>query len=229
MTEEHRYGDHEVREIFRAAAESDGSGGAAPEPGEGLTLSELQEIGREVGLSPERIAEAASALDVRPGPPPVRTHFGLPLSVGRSVDLPRAPTDAEWGMLVSELRSTFRARGRLGGGAGLREWSNGNLHACIEPTEAGYRLRLGTLKGNAVFLTRAGIGMIALAVVMGVGIVLTGDADVAVLLLTVFGGIGGAFLASGLLGLPGWARERARQMEHIAAHARTLIVAEGED
>ena len=116
---------------------------------EGLTLAELQAIGHEVGLPPERIFEAASALDRRREVPPSRTSLGVPISVGLTVDLPRAPTDREWDMLVAELRTTFRARGRVESTGGSRQWVNGNLHAYVEPTQSGYRLRMGTLKGNA--------------------------------------------------------------------------------
>ena len=55
--------DDEVREIFdRAMSREPNTLPAAPSDAHGLTLPELQDIGREVGVSPERIAHAAAEL-----------------------------------------------------------------------------------------------------------------------------------------------------------------------
>lgn len=164
MAEERRFKEEEIRAIFQAATESpdftgspDSTESTIPTGGD-LTLRDLQEIGMEVGIRPEEITAAARALDKRQEVAPRRTYLGMPISVGRTVDLPRAPTDREWTILVSELRETFRARGKVVSHGDLREWTNGNLHASVEPTETGYRLRLGTLKTSAVPTVTAGRG-----------------------------------------------------------------------
>jgi len=222
MTDERRYADDEVAEIFDAAA-ADPPRSRALTPAEGLTLGELQEIGREVGIPPERIAAAASALEGRRGALPRRASLGMPIAVGRTVDLPRAPTDREWEQLVAELRETFRAHGRVGSMGDLRSWTNGNLHANVEPTEEGYRLRLGTLKGDAVAFNRLAMAGIAGSLILAVLFLLTGslaqDLDVA----AIIGAVGAATLVYNAARLPGWALEREEQMEHIAARARALI------
>ena len=223
MTDERRYREDEVKEILDLAASAPGSGGPALSSGEGLTLAELKEIGLEVGLDPERIGEAASTLDVRRSAPPRRTYLGMPVSVGRIVELPRAPTDDEWGLLVAELRATFGARGKLTAQGSLREWTNSNLHACVEPTETGYRLRLGTLKGNAAAINAVGIGGIAMAV-LGIAILaVTGRLAEELSGPLIFAIMGAAALAYNTLTLPHWAREREEQMEYIAGRARALI------
>ena len=98
-----------------------------------MTLSELQEVGREVGVTPERIAEAALVVDTRAEVLPHRTVMGAPVSVGQMVELPRALTDREWEVLVGELRVTFAATGRVTSQGGVREWSNGNLRRIRKP------------------------------------------------------------------------------------------------
>lgn len=223
MTEERRYQEEEVKAIFEAAATEPGSRERPPYSGAGLTLAELQAIGDEVGLAPERIAEAASALDRSPTVMPRRTYLGMPVSVGLAVDLPRAPSDREWELLVSELRQTFRARGRVESHGSLREWTNGNLHAYVEPTETGHRLRMGTLKGNAMSFGTMGIAGILMGLFVLVAILLTGKEARGLFAPLFLGGMGAAALASGLLGLPRWAREREKQMEHVASRARALI------
>jgi hypothetical protein len=228
MTDERRYEDDEVAEIFRLAASSRAADAPAPAHEGGLSLAELQAIGGEVGIAPERIAGAAAALELRRGATPRRTHLGLPVSVGRTVDLPRAPTDREWELLVTELRATFGAHGRDRSQGGLRAWANGNLHAYVEPTESGYRLRLGTLKSNAVVLGRLGMaGMAGAAVMLAMYFLASGLAK-DVRAAVVFGVMGIAALVANAVRLPGWAREREEQMEHIAERARALVRAEPE-
>jgi hypothetical protein len=58
-----RFTDSEVATVLRKAAEIDEAAGAAT--GAGLSLHELQEIAKEVGISPEAIAKAAATLERR--------------------------------------------------------------------------------------------------------------------------------------------------------------------
>lgn len=223
MTNERRYGEEEVREIFEAAAREGDVDGHALISTQGPTLAELQAIGQEVGLAPERIAEAASALDRGGEVLPRRTHFGMPVAVGRTVDLPRAPTDREWDLLVAELRETFGARGKVSSHGGLREWTNGNLHAYVEPTETGHRLRLGTLKGNALAMTRMGLFGMGMGLLTLLAILLTGRVAEGLFAPVFLSTMGGVAFISAILGLPRWAREREEQMELVASRAKALL------
>lgn len=224
MTHERTYGEAEVAEIFKAAAAQRGAGSRAPAPADGFTLAELQAIGGEVGLAPERVAQAAAAVDIRRGAV-ARRELGMPVSVGRSVELPRAPTDREWEMLVADLRETFGARGRVGTRGDVREWTHGNLHAYVEPTPTGHRLRLGTTKGNALAANRMGGVALAMAVVWLVVLAASGALPEAVFVPLAMALLGGGALAFNALRLPGWARERESQMEAVAARACALLAA----
>lgn len=152
-----RYNEQEVAEIFGRAAESQQDATRALPPGEGMTLAELQDIGQQVGMSAEAVADAARSLDRRE-PRFRRRLLGLTTGVGRSVALERRLTTDEWERLVVKVRETFDARGNVKSEGGLRQWTNGNLQVLVEPTEHGDRLRdlapLG-LMGAASF----GIGL----------------------------------------------------------------------
>lgn len=228
MTDERKYREEEVKEIFDLAVSgAEGRGPSASDEG-GLTLAELQQVGLEVGVEPGRIAEAARALEARREVLPRRTALGMPVSVGRIVELPRALTEREWELLVSELRETFGARGRVASHGGIREWSNGNLHAFLEPTEAGHRLRLRTTKGSAIAMNRAGVagmvmGAILLAMVLFVGGVLTVRGLVSLMPALMLLGMGGGALTLNALTLPRWAHEREGQMEYIAARVAAIV------
>jgi hypothetical protein len=220
---ERRYDDDEVREIFSLATTGGQRDRSLPAESDGLTLDEMQRIGQEAGIEPTRVAQAAKALDARGKVAPVRRSFGLPVGVSRVVDLPRAPTDREWEQLVSEFRSTFAARGQTTSSGGLREWSNGNLHICVEPTARGEQLRLSTSKEDARALNGLALVFSGMSVIMSSVVTASGKPGKALVILGLFGGMALASFATNVIRLPRWARERTRQMESLAEHAVKLL------
>jgi len=139
------------------------------------------------------------------------------------VGLPRAPTDREWEQLISEFRTTFETQGRATTSGGLREWSQGNLHISVEPTEHGEQLRLSTLKDDGLALNVFGAGMSVMAVLMSAVVAAAGNATKALAVLGMFGGMAVAAFGANVLRLPRWARTRERQMEAIAERAVKLL------
>ena len=217
---ERRFNEEEVAAIFEHAAEAQQAARRQLPSGEGMTLADLQEIGREVGLSPELIAQAARS--VAQGGRSTSRHFlGFPIGVGRTVDLGRKLTDAEWDRLVVDLRETFDARGTLRQEGSFRQWTNGNLQALLEPSGDGHRLRLRTLKGDARTLMIAGLGFVGVATAAVIESFARGRA-VEAGEFGFFAMIGAVLFAIGALRLPGWARLRRRQMEEVAARVASV-------
>jgi hypothetical protein len=222
MADQRRYDEDEVAQIFEAASTRAVSRGDTPST-RGLTLAELQAIGKEVGIAPEQIAEAALSLERNRPPLPRRSELGMPMSAGYVTDLPRALTDREWALVVADLRETFGAQGKESSQGDTRHWSNSNLHALVEPTKTGYRLRLGTLKADGVAMNRVGGFAIGMGVLVNFLPMLSGHP------LTVLPGAAalatmgvGALVASALR-LPRWARLREQQMQDVAARTRALL------
>ena len=213
---ERRYSDEEVAAIFRDAAEGQGTGALQRTDGDGLTLSEIQSIGREVGLAPDLVTRAALSLDLKPQAMS-ETFLALPIGVERIVALNRTLTDAEWENLVGELRSTFRAKGRLSTSGAFREWTNGNLQALLEPTATGHRLRLRTTKGNARPMLGVSAAMLGMSLVTWGSAVLAGQLGPALPGVAMLAMMGIGLFTATALQLPSWARLRGRQMDDIAA------------
>src|SRR5688572_29338664 len=138
---ERRYSEEEIAAIFERATEAQQKSQRGQSAGSGLTLNELQQIGREIGMTPEVVAQAARSIDHRPAETS-RRFFGVPIAVGRTVELERKMTDEEWERLVVDLRETFDAKGTVRHEGSLRQWTNGNLQVLLEPTAKGHRLRL---------------------------------------------------------------------------------------
>lgn len=224
-----RYGDDEVREIFDLATTGDARDRLPPSDPDGLTLDELQRIGQEAGIEPARVAQAAETLDSRGRPAPVRRSLGLPVGMSRVVDLPRAPTDREWERLIAEFRTTFGAHGRATTSGGLREWSHGNLHISVEPTERGEQLRLSTLKDDGIALNTLAIGLGGMSVLLSAVVAATGQPEKALRLLALFGGMALFAFGANAIRLPRWARERRQQMAAIAERAVRVLSSSTED
>ena len=216
--DERRYTEEEVSAIFERAAEAQQAVRRALPPGEGLTLTDLREIGREVGIPAELVELAARGVDQR-GRHATRTFLGLPVGVGRTVDLVRRLTDDEWERLVVDLRETFDARGTVRADGSLRQWTNGNLQALLEPTPTGHRLRLRTVRGGATGSMTAGLGFLGVGAVMAIASAVTGHVagTVGGMTGTLIGAWGAAMFALGAVRLPAWASTRRRQMEGVAA------------
>ena len=219
---ERRYNDEEVAEIFQRATEAQKSTLPTSSSAEGTSLAELQEIGKEVGLPPDLVARAAQSLQTK-GKVEGRLMAGLPVGVGRTIDLPRPLTEAEWHQLVVQLRETFDARGKLSEQGPFKQWTNGNLQALLEPTPTGQRLRLKSLKGSAMSMMSAGFGMVGITASILTVMYLRAvpfDADALWLVFTT--GLG--LLTAGALQVPSWARLRSRQMEEVAERLTVSLI-----
>jgi hypothetical protein len=215
-----RYTEEEVAQIIQRAAENQQSTKHQLVPVEGLTLTELQEIGREVGISPELMRAAANALDAPPQRGS-RRWLGLPIGVSRTIELDRRLSESEWERLVVDLRETFDARGSVRSEGSFKQWTNGNLQALVEPMGTGDRVRLRTIKGNMRNVIRGGLALLGGSGVIAFIYSLTGNVrtdnleTLGILALT-----GLAMLTLPAFVLPSWARERRLQMDEIAARLK---------
>ena len=226
MSRERRYQEHEVRQILDLAIGPEGAPKQSLTAVEGLTLIQLLEVGREVGVTPDRISQAVAAFEARGESVPRGTALGLPSSVGSIVSLPRSPSDREWELLIAELRTTFGGKGEVTSHGGLREWSHRNVHAFIEPTATGHRLRLADSNAAAAGIVAGGF-ILALALLIFVVLLGRDDPGFRFAVPAFFSLIGGGMIAGSAFSLPGWAREQEKRMEHINRYAVSLLALPG--
>lgn len=214
-----RYTEDEVAAIFERAAEAQQSARKQLTAGDsdGLTLRELQDIGREVGIAPELIASAARAVGAHTSVT-TRRILGLPIGVGRTVDIDRKLSEADWERLVVDLRDTFDAKGRIRVDGNFRQWTNGNLQALLEPTATGHRLRLRTFKGDSMQYMAGGAALLIGGVSAVAGKLFAGGTTASTFAgLTFILVTGLAMITFGAARLPSWARLRRKQMDDVAA------------
>jgi hypothetical protein len=210
-----RFNEEEVAAIFKQATEAQQPPQRQLPSGEGLTLAELQEIGRQVGIAPELVVQAAASLS-RVGSPTSRRLLGLPIGVGRTIELDRKLSEDEWERLVVDLRETFDARGTARQEGSFRQWTNGNLQVLLEPTANGDRIRFLTVNGAArawMMGARVTLGVATVAAIAA----MVGAANNHYLPLAVgMAAIAAGQFTIGAIRLPGWARLRRKQMEEIS-------------
>lgn len=224
MSSGRRYHDQEIRQILDLAIGQEDTPAHPLPTADGLTLTELQEVGREVGVPADRMAEAVAAFEGRGMVVPRETALGLPSAVGWVVPLPRNPTDHEWELMIAELRTTFGGKGEVTSHGGLREWSHSRVHAFIEPTETGHRLRLTDANAAVIGIVAGGM-MMAFATM--IFMVLLGKADpgfrfVIPGFIALFGG---GLAAGSALALPRWARAQEARMAQFGRKAVALLSA----
>jgi hypothetical protein len=228
LVTERRFDEHEVAAIFERATarlmESDRSGSNSEALTTGLTLTELQRIGGEVGIPPQLIEECAAVIEAGARPVAItEKHFGLPARVSGAFALPRDLTDREWNELVVVLRETFDAHGTVSGEGALRSWRDGALEIRLEPTREGQRLHMETRKGDAVALGTVGSVLGAMGIGFGILGMVSGKPDLAVVMPALLGGMGATMFGLGTLTLPRWGRERIDQMNRVASTAMEMI------
>ncbi len=226
MPDERRYDEEEMALILERALTSDQELAPAAAP-EGMTLADIQDIAAEVGIPPERISRAAQAVSAESrsvAPVAPATLLGAPRSVSRTVQIERALTDDEWMRLVAELRQTFAASGSESSQGPLRSWHNGNLQVHVEPDASGYRVRMQTLKGNAVVGAMAGAAVSIFGMVMFLAMMIGGDANARQMAMSILMSMGGlAQVIYTRASLPRWALERGDQMERLAERIPRLL------
>jgi hypothetical protein len=224
---ERRYTDEEVAEIFARASETEQeTRRQLTSPSEGLTLGQLQQIGKEAGLAPELVAEAARGLD-QPTQPQTPIFLGLPIGAARTVRLERRMTDQEWEQLVVQLRETFQARGVVRAEGSLRQWSNGNLQVLLEPDGDSQRVRFKTIRGQARPFMMLGLGLAGVSVATFLAAIAGGSVPLTDALERTFsmGIMGVGMFAVGALPLRRWAKLRQEQMDDLAERLSATIAA----
>ena len=231
MSIKRRFSEKEIAQIFEEATRAQNAVNEQSGPLDGLSLDELKQIGASSGIDPKFIARAAAGFYKRPQQFPIQKHMGIPIGVSRSIELPDTFSDQDWDQLVVDLRKTFKARGKIKQEGTFREWTNGNLHALVEPSTSGYELRLETKKGNMRGLLYAGIVYMVMSLIMFIAMVGGSDASLNFALL-----MSGIFLVAGIgmvstvaTSQPRWAKRREQQMEAICKRAVALGKADDDE
>jgi len=166
MAPERRYTDQEFARIMEAAT---AVRPALPAPGSRpqhrLTLSELQAIAAEVGVSPEAVARIARTLPLRPETDAARL-VGGPATIQLEFTLPGEAGDAEANRVLEALRRVTLQQGAARRTGTVLEWTNewpGSVAVNVTAADGETRVMILSDRRNAA-------GGIAAVAVAGAGI-----------------------------------------------------------
>lgn len=162
---ERRYNEDEVALIIRKAVDA-GADDPAAGTGKGLSLSELREIGAEVGIEAARIEAAATALERRDAAP-VGKVLGLPTTLQLDRVVPVRLGQEHLPRLLDVIRRELARQGIVEEVLGGFEWrargGMGGRYVSIRPEGDQTRIRvLGNYRDGVMGLT-LGVGPIAAA------------------------------------------------------------------
>jgi hypothetical protein len=153
---ERRYGEREVAEILRAAAESQAADPGVASEKVGLTLAEIQRLAGEVGIDARHVAEAAVAR-AESGVGGKEFYFwGAPTRIVREVSCPGLLDESTWEDVVSELRNVVGQPGAVSTVGLSREWSGNadvvGIHFRAKPEGNSTRFNLLFNQGGGLIL-----------------------------------------------------------------------------
>ena len=163
---ERRYDDDEVALILHRAVDT-AADGSEREPGKGLTLADLKEIGAEAGIAVAEIERAARTLDVREDPAATGAVLGMPTTVQLERVVPVRLEDEHLPQLLDLIRSELARQGIVEEVLGGFEWrarsGTGGRYVSIRSEGEQTRIRvLGNYRDGLLGCT-LGVGPIMTA------------------------------------------------------------------
>ena len=152
--EDRHFTDAEVREILNRAVST--TSARALLKRDGLSLSELKAIGREVGIDPARVEDAARAVTLETGNRPSRFLGGpVVMNFERKVEGVFDPDDTH--EILSRIRQIVGSQGRVEEVHGSLEWSArgeaGERYVTLSPREGATTIRSSANLSNLAILT----------------------------------------------------------------------------
>ncbi|MEL6614758.1 MAG: hypothetical protein AAFQ43_03420 [Bacteroidota bacterium] len=125
-----RFSEADAQRIFAAAAERQHERGQTET---GLSVEELEEIGRAAGLDPALVREAAMD-SLRPEPVSVtKSVLGMPTAFRRERFIRGEVSDEAWAQIVLDLRRQFNKTGLVTDIGKVREWRS-HANDQMQPT-----------------------------------------------------------------------------------------------
>ena len=221
MSTGRRYTEHEIHALFERAAERQEQARRAESASEGgLTLEELQRIGRETGIAPEHIAEAALDLAAVPTRP-AGTVLGVPVEIRRARTMAAPVTDEAWEQMVADLRKTFKQAGVAGRVGRVREWATTTeenrmpVRVSVAPEDGGGHVTIEqSMRSSALGLTAAAATFAVVALLFGVLFAITDLEPVMMVMTAVFAATALLMFGGSRIGFGMYADRQTERFEH---------------
>jgi hypothetical protein len=233
MDPETRFSEEEVQRILaRAARQQDHAESSVDHAQTGLSLTRLQEVAADVGISPAHVEAAAREVLLHRQTPTKATLAGLPRELRTLRAAPGRVSDAQWERMVAEFRRIFKKNGIPSQFGEVREWVSSNETGDSMPVVV--RLEPDGTGGTRISIHQQVVSASALALglgggLSGVGLVFGGMVGIGLLEsaaigFSLFMFVTGAVSAGGgWLATRAWITHQQRALEKAADRAELVL------
>lgn len=130
----HLYTEKEIGALFKRATEIQEN--AHESFSQGLSLQEIEDIAREIGIDPKYVRSAASELEHQMGTEQRSSFFGAPFMIEQKRAIRGEISDEEWEELVRQIRRVTGSAGRTTKVGQTRQWHRSvkDMSTTIEET-----------------------------------------------------------------------------------------------
>ena len=165
--QERQYSDDELRRILEDATRSELQPKEVARQQEGLTLAEIREIAREVGIDPGAVDRAAASLLATESIDAAPSSRVFSRVRHEETMIPRPLTDSEMRLVAMQAERVLGRRGSLYSAGDFVEWRDGRnrLYVGIVRGEQRTRVRVIADQSSELFAGSAAIGGLGLMLV----------------------------------------------------------------
>jgi hypothetical protein len=216
------YGDKDIGRIIKRAAELQEKAGRGDQTGAGVSIAELEQIARDLGIDPSHVRQAASELSGGEEGSSGFSLFGQSLIEARR----RAKgnmSERDWELMVQEIRRVLGSTGETGKLGQALEWKTGDkelvsYQVTASPREGETELQIVSRRDGVTFLTYFVVGLVGLFGATAIAAPFTNPVD----WLAATGAFGGLMGAARLL-VGRWSKSQVRILDRLMDKLEAIV------
>jgi hypothetical protein len=216
------YSDKDIGRIIKRAAELQEKAGRGDQTGAGVSIAELEQIARDLGIDPSHVRQAASELTGGVEGGSGFSLFGQTLIEARR----RAKGDMserDWELMVQEIRRVLGLTGETGRLGQALEWKTGDkelisYQVTASPREAETEIQIVSRRDGVSFLTYFVVGLFGILGAVGIAAPFTSPLEW-LAGTAVFGGL----MTTARLLLGRASRSRVRELERLMDKLEAIV------
>lgn len=233
MASGNRFDRDQISKILKRAAELEHKN-HINDDGDGLSVEELQEVAKEVGLHPKYIRLAAEELE-RPSPSFLSKIFGGPFNYRHSSVVEGTLSNKKWEEIVAQIRHSIGKNGKPSKFGDTFEWElrddeTQHLQIYVSPQGEQTSIQINADFKNYAALIYGALGTMGVTLIAVLIPILFKKAGLPLAPLLTFGGIGLLSFAAGLrFYLSRWTKKKRKTYSRLVNRLQEILSPENEN
>jgi hypothetical protein len=216
------YADQEISRIIKRAAQLQEQQGPGDQIGRGISIGEIEQIARDLGIDPTHVRQAASELSGSPDSASGFSLFGQALIEARR----RAKgemSERDWEMMVQEIRRALGCTGETSTLGKALEWKTSDkeiisYQVTASPREGETDIQIVSRRDGAAFLTYLVFGIVGVFSSLAIAAPFNNPVE----WLAGAGVLGGVMTTARLL-LGRWTRSKKREIHRLMDKLESIV------